>query len=79
VASPGRALLLGVFPDRSRRTGIQSPSVVLSRSSRYAEDAEDQGRCEKRGQLSWFVKPVELGDSNGAPDWRFSWTTQDLK
>ena len=79
MASPGRALLLGVFPDRSRRTGIQSPSVVLSRSSRYAEDAEDQGRCEKRGQLSWLVEPVELGDSNGAPGWRFSWTMQDLR
>ena len=67
------------FPSRSYLTGRQSPSVVLGRSSRYVEDAEDHGRCEKRRQLSWFVEPVELGDSNGAPGWRFSWTMQDLK
>src|SRR4051812_2924957 len=78
MASPGDALILGVFPSRSCRTGCQSPSMVLSRSSRNVGDAEDHGRCEKRRHLSWPVGPVELGDSNGAPGRRFSWTLQDL-
>src|SRR3954469_9692492 len=79
MASPGHAVILGVFPSRSRWTGRQSPSVVLGRSSRYVEDAEDRGRCEKRRQLSWLVEPVGLGDSDGAPGRRFSWTLQDLR
>ena len=53
--------------------------MVLSRSSRYVKDAEDHGRCKERRQLSWFVEPVGLGDSNGAPGRRFLWTVQDLR
>src|SRR3954468_2932368 len=78
MASPGHALVLGVFPSRSCWTARQSPSVVLGRSSCYVEDAEDHGRCEKRRQSSWLIEPVEQGDSNGDPGRRFSWTLQGL-
>ena len=74
----GTLSYLAFFPSRSLLTGRQSPSVVLGRSSRCVEDAEDHGCYEERRQLSWLVKPVELGDSNGAPGRRFSWTLRVL-
>src|SRR4051812_10662560 len=78
VASSERALILGVFP-WSLLFGL---AIVPERGTLPFESLRrgcgGLGRCEKRMQLSWIGKPVERGDSDGAPCWLFSWTIRGL-
>src|SRR4051812_33745240 len=45
---PKRCSILSRFPERERGRLAESPSMVLSRSSRMPKVGEDEARCVKR-------------------------------